>query len=134
MSTDPGRGPMTPDTGAATPATAPTAPGTKLILRARGVTKRFGGLVAVRDIDLDIPRGAIVSLIGPNGAGKTTFFNVIAGIIDPTAGSDRVQGQAVIARPRGSGLESVFWSPRRGRRAGGARARARPRRSTTGWS
>ena len=50
------------------------------------VTKRFGGLVAVRDVDFAIPERAIVSLIGPNGAGKTTFFNIVAGIFDPTAG------------------------------------------------
>ena len=53
---------------------------------ARKVTKRFGGLVAVNDVDFDIPEGSIVSLIGPNGAGKTTFFNIIAGHLDPTVG------------------------------------------------
>jgi branched-chain amino acid transport system ATP-binding protein len=56
------------------------------ILRAEHVTKRFGGLVAVNSVDFDIPENSIVSLIGPNGAGKTTFFNIIAGIYDPTAG------------------------------------------------
>ena len=54
------------------------------ILNAEKVTKRFGGLVAVNGIDFTIPAQAIVSLIGPNGAGKTTFFNIIAGIYDPT--------------------------------------------------
>ena len=54
---------------------------------AAGVTKRFGGLVAVNKVDFTIPEGSIVSLIGPNGAGKTTFFNIIAGINDPTAGT-----------------------------------------------
>ncbi|RMF81510.1 MAG: ABC transporter ATP-binding protein [Chloroflexi bacterium] len=49
------------------------------ILEARGVTKRFGGLVAVDSLDVDIPRHAIASIIGPNGAGKTTFFNCITG-------------------------------------------------------
>lgn len=49
------------------------------LLVARGVTKRFGGLVAVRELDFDLPAGSIVSVIGPNGAGKTTFFNCIAG-------------------------------------------------------
>ena len=44
------------------------------------LTVRFGGLVAVSDLDLDIPEGSIVSLIGPNGAGKTTAFNTISGI------------------------------------------------------
>lgn len=49
------------------------------LLAARRVTKRFGGLVAVRALDFELPAGAIVSVIGPNGAGKTTFFNCIAG-------------------------------------------------------
>ena len=59
---------------------------TSEVLRADKVTKRFGGLVAVNAIDFSIPARSIVSLIGPNGAGKTTFFNVIAGIYDPSAG------------------------------------------------
>ena len=46
-----------------------------LMIDVRAMTKRFGGLTAVRGVDLQIPRGAIASLIGPNGAGKTTFFN-----------------------------------------------------------
>jgi branched-chain amino acid transport system ATP-binding protein len=49
------------------------------ILVAKGMTKRFGGLVAVNSLDFEIPRGSIISLIGPNGAGKTTFFNCITG-------------------------------------------------------
>lgn len=50
-----------------------------LILYAKGMTKRFGGLVAVKQLDFSIPREAIASIIGPNGAGKTTFFNCITG-------------------------------------------------------
>ena len=57
------------------------------ILRARKITKRFGGLIAVHDIDFDIPAGSIVSLIGPNGAGKTTFFNVLSGFVKPAGGT-----------------------------------------------
>ena len=56
------------------------------LLVARGVTKRFGGLVAVNSVDFTIQERAIVSLIGPNGAGKTTFFNMIAGLYTPTDG------------------------------------------------
>ena len=81
----------------------------ELLLRARGITKQFGGLVAVREVDFDIPRGAIVSLIGPNGAGKTTFFNVVAGIFEPTAGHVEFLGNRVIARPHRSWLEPVLW-------------------------
>jgi branched-chain amino acid transport system ATP-binding protein len=65
------------------------------ILVARAVEKHFGGLVAVNDIDFDIPRGAIVSLIGPNGAGKTTFFNMIAGLYKPTGGSITFEGKLI---------------------------------------
>jgi branched-chain amino acid transport system ATP-binding protein len=79
------------------------------LLEARGVTKRFGGLVAVSSIDFAIPEGSIVSLIGPNGAGKTTFFNVVAGIYDPTAGSVSFRGRKMVARPIRLWLEPVLW-------------------------
>ncbi len=56
------------------------------LLSARGVTKRFGGLVAVNKLDLEIPPASIRSVIGPNGAGKTTFFNCISGFYNPDEG------------------------------------------------
>lgn len=61
----------------------------EIVLEARNVTKRFGGLVAVNGVDLQIKRKSITSVIGPNGAGKTTFFNMIAGIYKPTDGEIR---------------------------------------------
>lgn len=73
----------------------------ELALEARGVTKRFGGLTAVDSVDLAIPRGAIQGLIGPNGAGKTTFFNIVAGIYQPTEGEISFEG-SVIHRASGS--------------------------------
>ncbi|HET7029868.1 MAG TPA: ABC transporter ATP-binding protein [Candidatus Limnocylindrales bacterium] len=79
------------------------------ILQADKVTKRFGGLVAVREIDLAIPRGSIISLIGPNGAGKTTFFNVIVGILDPTSGGVRIGGRRLVGRPIRAWLEPLIW-------------------------
>ena len=80
-----------------------------LVLSAKNVTKRFGGLVAVNDISFDIPEGSIVSLIGPNGAGKTTFFNIIAGIYDPTSGRIAVHGRTMVARPIRAWLEPFLW-------------------------
>ena len=79
------------------------------VLRAKNVTKRFGGLVAVHDVNFSIPQGSIVSLIGPNGAGKTTFFNIIAGIYDPTEGAIEFRGRDMIARARRAWLEPVMW-------------------------
>jgi branched-chain amino acid transport system ATP-binding protein len=80
-----------------------------LVLRADKVTKRFGGLVAVNAIDFSIPVRSIVSLIGPNGAGKTTFFNIIAGIYDPTSGVVNFRGRPMIARSRRTFLEPLLW-------------------------
>ncbi len=71
------------------------------VLIARDVTKRFGGLVAVDGVDMAIPRGAIAGLIGPNGAGKTTFFNMVAGIYEPTAGDIVFDGQPIVGGGRG---------------------------------
>jgi branched-chain amino acid transport system ATP-binding protein len=79
------------------------------ILNAREVTKRFGGLIAVREVDFEIPTGSIVSLIGPNGAGKTTFFNVIAGLIDPTSGGIDFLGERMVGRPVRAWAEPVMW-------------------------
>jgi branched-chain amino acid transport system ATP-binding protein len=65
------------------------------ILEARGITKVFGGLVAVDSVDFDIPERSIVSLIGPNGAGKTTFFNMVSGLYEVSSGSFRFLGRNV---------------------------------------
>jgi len=67
-----------------------------LLVKSRGVTKRFGGLLAVNNVDFDIPRGSIVSLIGPNGAGKTTFFNMITGYYIPTSGEITFDDKPVV--------------------------------------
>src|SRR5436853_6074198 len=68
------------------------------LLVARGITKRFGGLVAVNAVDFTIEERSIVSLIGPNGAGKTTFFNMIAGLYTPTSGRIVFQGSDITGR------------------------------------
>ncbi|WP_406510842.1 ABC transporter ATP-binding protein [Streptomyces sp. NBC_00212] len=59
---------------------------TNTVLHASGVTMRFGGLTAVRNVDLTVNSGEIIGLIGPNGAGKTTFFNCLTGLYVPTEG------------------------------------------------
>ena len=73
-----------------------TGPGGTLLLRAGAITKRFGGLTAVNQVDFTIPRGGIVSLIGPNGAGKTTFFNTITGLYKPTSGQMWFNGHSIV--------------------------------------
>ncbi len=65
------------------------------VLEARGITKAFGGLLAVNAVDFDIPEHAIVSLIGPNGAGKTTFFNMVSGLYTPTRGRFVLTGRDI---------------------------------------
>jgi branched-chain amino acid transport system ATP-binding protein len=78
------------------------------MLRARGITRKFGGLVAVNNVDFEIPRGSISAIIGPNGAGKTTFFNVIAGIYAPTEGTIELDGKLLISPPTGAGREPIL--------------------------
>ncbi|MDY6907111.1 MAG: ABC transporter ATP-binding protein [Chloroflexota bacterium] len=63
------------------------------ILQIKGLTKNFGGVVALRELDLDIKAGQITAIIGPNGAGKTTLFNLIAGVFPPTSGQICFQGK-----------------------------------------
>lgn len=65
------------------------------LLEARKVSKHFGGLAALRDLDLDIEQGRIASLIGPNGAGKTTFFNMVSGLYKPTSGQILFEGNEI---------------------------------------
>jgi ABC-2 type transport system ATP-binding protein len=62
----------------------------------RGFTKRFGGLVAVDHVDLDIPPGEFFGLLGPNGAGKTTLIRMLVGLSTPTAGSASIYGRDVV--------------------------------------
>jgi branched-chain amino acid transport system ATP-binding protein len=65
------------------------------ILEAKNVTKRFGGLVAVKSLTMSLQQGELYGLIGPNGAGKTTVFNLLTGVYDPTEGSIELEGRVV---------------------------------------
>ncbi|PWE30508.1 ABC transporter ATP-binding protein [Maritimibacter sp. 55A14] len=69
------------------------------LLKVRGLTKKFGGLVAVGDVSFDLARGEFLALIGPNGAGKTTCFNMIGGYLRPDRGSVRLEGRDIVGLP-----------------------------------
>ncbi|MFJ2742171.1 ABC transporter ATP-binding protein [Streptomyces sp. NPDC087440] len=84
----------------ATPtATTDTAATGQTVLDASGVTMRFGGLTAVRNVNLTVNAGEIVGLIGPNGAGKTTFFNCLTGLYVPTEGTVTYKGTVLPPKP-----------------------------------
>ena len=82
------------------------------LLEVRGVTKRFGGLVAVDDVSFDVHEGTIKALIGPNGAGKSTLFNALTGFDRPDEGTVVFDGNETVgARPRDvvkAGLARTF--------------------------
>jgi len=63
------------------------------LLKVKGLSKRFGGLFANSEIDLEVPQGSLFAVIGPNGAGKTTFFNMISGFLSSTTGSIEFDGR-----------------------------------------
>jgi len=76
-----------------TPATTPP------LLETRGLSRRFGGVQAVADLDLILARGEMLGLIGPNGAGKTTAFNLLSGFLAPDAGEIRLDGRSIVGMP-----------------------------------
>ncbi|MDQ3161721.1 MAG: ATP-binding cassette domain-containing protein [Actinomycetota bacterium] len=78
---------------------APSAEHAEPTLRLRGVGRRFGGLHAVREVDLDVVYGERRAILGPNGAGKTTLFNVICGDLQASSGTVELFGQDVTRRP-----------------------------------
>ena len=69
------------------------------MLKLEGVTQKFGGLVAVADLNIDVYQGEIVGLIGPNGAGKSTTFNVITGVYLPAEGKVFFEGNEITGKP-----------------------------------
>ncbi len=80
-----------------TPVEEPVAPAGRPLLKLKDLTMRFGGVVALNEVNLEIREGEIFALIGPNGAGKTTVFNTVTGVYRPTSGEvafdgDRING------------------------------------------
>jgi branched-chain amino acid transport system ATP-binding protein len=73
--------------------------GEAVILEASGVGKRFGNLVALRDVSLKVSAGELRAIIGPNGAGKTTFFNLLSGLFVPTTGRVFFEGRDITRTP-----------------------------------
>ncbi len=77
---------------------------TDFAVSARGVSKNYGDVEALRDLSLDFPRGQLTSLLGPSGCGKTTLLKIIAGLLTPTAGEIQVNGEVVT----GPGADRAF--------------------------
>jgi ABC-type sugar transport system ATPase subunit len=91
---------------------APQIPTPQPALQCRGITKRFGGLVACADVDFEVYPGEVVALLGDNGAGKSTLIQTIAGVYRPDAGTVSIDGETVSFRTpldaRDHGIETVF--------------------------
>ena len=86
------------------------------VLEARGLSVRFGGLVALSEFDLTVGNDEFVGVIGPNGAGKTTMFNAISGAVRPTSGELLIHGESMAGRPQHRiarcGVARTYQTPR----------------------
>src|SRR6185295_19785903 len=100
------QGPSSASAATARPA-APPADDAPVLLSCRGIVKRFGGIHAVDEVDLDLRQGEILGLIGQNGAGKTTLFDCISGFLPIEAGAVELRGRDVTG-----------WAPHERARAG----------------
>lgn len=87
-------GPVAPEQAPAYPRRRLAAKGTPM-LEVRGLTKRFGGLVAVDGVEFDVRAGELLGVIGPNGAGKSSLFNLLTGVLAPSAGEVRFMGRNI---------------------------------------
>ena len=72
----------------------------RFIIQARGLTKQYGTLTALHELNLDVPRGSVFGIIGPNGAGKSTTFSIFATLLKPTSGAARVCGADPTRQPK----------------------------------
>src|SRR5436305_9447442 len=88
-----------PETSAEVGASGALSSRAMALLSVRNVTRRFGGIVAIDDVSLDVEPGQIVGLIGPNGAGKTTLFNVITRLYRPDSGRLEFEGKSLLRTP-----------------------------------
>ncbi len=88
------------------------AVGTETILKARGLGKRYGGVVALENVDLDLRRGEVLAVVGDNGAGKSTLIKALTGAITKTSGRVEIDGQEVHidspADAKAAGIETVY--------------------------
>lgn len=88
----------------------------RLLLDARNVTVRFGGLVAVDAVSVAFQRGELIGIIGPNGAGKTTLFNALSGVVAPTSGQLLAEGHKLSGKGphhfASAGIARTFQTPR----------------------
>ncbi len=100
----------------AQPAGRGSVAGDGLLLQARGLSVRFGGLVAVDSVSVELRAGELVGVIGPNGAGKTTFFNAISGVQPPSSGALAIRGRDMAGSPphrfARCGVARTFQTPR----------------------
>jgi ABC-2 type transport system ATP-binding protein len=76
----------------------------RVVVETAGLTRRFGSVVAVADLTVELPEGAVIGLVGPNGSGKSTLIRMLLGLIRPTSGSARILGSSIAEPQRYAGL------------------------------
>ncbi|WP_417260314.1 ATP-binding cassette domain-containing protein [Celeribacter sp.] len=87
-------------------------PGDEPLVQMRGITKRFGGAVALNDVDLEARAGEVLAIVGDNGAGKSTMIKILTGVLRPSAGQIKIAGQEVTLNGRDDaiqlGIDAVY--------------------------